>query len=101
MSSLPKANVQRKDVEGRLKAGGVENGHDVSTEKRSWKSYFWDSWDKSPEERWLILKVNICKLFLYVAVILFRRANQVLLLDGPNTHDLWLSRHFHQVSRQV
>lgn len=44
-------NVKRKDVDGRLEAAGVSGERDVSTEKRSWKSYLWDSWDKSPEVR--------------------------------------------------
>lgn len=41
-------NVARRDIE-HAKALGVENGKDVSTEKRTWKNYVWDSWDKSPE----------------------------------------------------
>ncbi|EXJ78914.1 hypothetical protein A1O3_08414 [Capronia epimyces CBS 606.96] len=50
-------NVARRNIE-HAKARGVENGKDVSTEKRTWKNYFWDSWDKSPEERRLIFKAD-------------------------------------------
>jgi ACS family pantothenate transporter-like MFS transporter len=58
MATKLQENVARKDVEGRVAASAVENGQDVSTIKRSWKSYFWDSWDKTPEERRLILKAS-------------------------------------------
>lgn len=48
-------NVKRKDVDGRLEAAGISGDQkDISTVNRSWKSYFWDSWDKSPEVRDLI-----------------------------------------------
>ncbi|KAH8895857.1 major facilitator superfamily transporter [Thozetella sp. PMI_491] len=30
--------------------------------KRTWKSYFWDSWDKSPEEQRLVLKLDLTLL---------------------------------------
>ena len=43
-------NVQRRSVD-HVTAAGVEDGKDVSSEKRSWKNYFWDSFDKSPEVR--------------------------------------------------
>ncbi len=41
-------NVSRVDVE-HVQAFGIENGKDVSAYKRTWRSYFWDTWDKSPE----------------------------------------------------
>jgi len=41
-------NVKRKDIE-HVVPSGVLGNNDVSTEGRSWKYYFWDSWDKSPE----------------------------------------------------
>lgn len=41
-------NVERKAI-GHAKPAGVENGVDVSVRTRTWRSYFWDTWDKSPE----------------------------------------------------
>jgi ACS family pantothenate transporter-like MFS transporter len=43
-------NVARKDV-AHISPAGVEGNIDVSAKNQSWKSYFWDSWDKSPEVR--------------------------------------------------
>ena len=48
-------NVARKNVEHTAPAG-VVNGVDVSAQKQSWKSYLWDTWDKSPEVRNSIAK---------------------------------------------
>ena len=27
----------------------IDNGRDLSAKKAPWQSYFWDTWDKSPE----------------------------------------------------
>lgn len=48
-NSLPQ-NVEARDVI-HAQAAGVEGGKDVSTINRTWKSYFWDSWDKSHDVR--------------------------------------------------
>ncbi len=47
---LPKLkdNVERINVE-HVKPVGIENGIDVSVKNRTWRNYFWDTWDKSPE----------------------------------------------------
>ncbi|KAI1621761.1 major facilitator superfamily domain-containing protein [Exophiala viscosa] len=50
-------NVPRAHIEHPAPIG-VENDVDVSTEKRSWRSYLWDTWDKSPEVRRLLTKVD-------------------------------------------
>ncbi|KAF2815362.1 MFS general substrate transporter [Mytilinidion resinicola] len=51
-------NVPRLDID-HVKPIGIENGVDVSAKNRSWRSYLWDTWDKSPEERKLLFKVDI------------------------------------------
>ncbi|KAF7551917.1 hypothetical protein G7Z17_g4680 [Cylindrodendrum hubeiense] len=47
-----------------VKPAGVENGIDVSTQNRTWRSYLWDTWDKSPEERRLVRKID-CTLVVF------------------------------------
>ncbi|KAF2807568.1 MFS general substrate transporter [Mytilinidion resinicola] len=51
-------NVARKNI-AHVSPAGIEGNVDVSTKNQSWKSYFWDSWDKSPEERRLIFKLDL------------------------------------------
>lgn len=41
-------NVPRLDID-HVKPLGIENGVDVSAQNRTWRSYLWDTWDKSPE----------------------------------------------------
>jgi ACS family pantothenate transporter-like MFS transporter len=43
---------------------GIQNGVDVSTKNRTWRSYLWDTWDKSPEERRLVRKID-CTLVVF------------------------------------
>lgn len=50
MDFKPVENVARKDI-AHVEAAGIQNGKDLSAQKRSWKSYFWDTWDKSPAVR--------------------------------------------------
>jgi len=47
-----------------VKPAGVADGVDVSTQNRTWRSYLWDTWDKSPEERRLVRKID-CTLVVF------------------------------------
>ncbi|CAK7216287.1 hypothetical protein SBRCBS47491_002773 [Sporothrix bragantina] len=59
-------NVERRDID-HVAARGIENGKDVSAVQRTWKSWFWDSWDKGPEERKLVFKTD-CTLLLFACL---------------------------------
>ncbi|CAK7215430.1 hypothetical protein SBRCBS47491_002486 [Sporothrix bragantina] len=58
-----KENVPRLDIAHPVPAADLDNveaGSFVGTKKRkSWKYYFWDSFDKSKEEQRLILKLDL------------------------------------------
>jgi ACS family pantothenate transporter-like MFS transporter len=47
-----------------FKPTGIANGVDMSTENRTWRSYIWDTWGKSPEERRLVRKID-CTLVVF------------------------------------
>ncbi|EXJ89611.1 hypothetical protein A1O3_02678 [Capronia epimyces CBS 606.96] len=51
-------NVPRAQID-HVAPSGVVAGQDVSTKNRTWKSYLWDTWDKTAEERRLLFKVDI------------------------------------------
>ncbi|OBT60938.1 hypothetical protein VE03_09275 [Pseudogymnoascus sp. 23342-1-I1] len=53
-----KDNVERINI-AHAKPVGVEDGVDVSVKNRTWRSYLWDTWDKSPEERHLLFKLDL------------------------------------------
>jgi len=58
MSSTKLAeNVPRADIT-HPKPTTIQNGIDVSANVRSWKSYLWDTFDKSPAERRLLFKID-------------------------------------------
>lgn len=62
---VPDATVSidpEKDAE--VNPAGVANGVDVSTKNRTWRSYLWDTWDKSPAERRLVRKID-CTLVVF------------------------------------
>ncbi|TVY36707.1 Pantothenate transporter [Lachnellula occidentalis] len=50
-------NVPRAEIT-HPKPTTIQNGIDVSANNRSWKSYLWDTFDKSPAERRLLFKVD-------------------------------------------
>ncbi|CAK7202128.1 hypothetical protein SEUCBS139899_004848 [Sporothrix eucalyptigena] len=70
-------NVERRDID-HVAARGIENGKDVSAFRRTWRSWFWDSWDKGPEERKLLFKTD-CTLLLFACLGTF-----VKYLDRTN-----------------
>lgn len=56
-SSKVVENVPRAEID-HPKPTTIQNGIDVSANVRSWKSYLWDTFDKSPAEKRLLLKVD-------------------------------------------
>jgi len=53
------AKAEEPSLVASYKPAGIENGIDVSTKNRTWRSYLWDTWDKSPEERRLVRKIDL------------------------------------------
>lgn len=52
------------ETEKKINAIDTANGIKNSLQNRPWYSYIWDTWDKSPEERRLIRKID-CTLVLF------------------------------------
>ncbi|KAI0090926.1 MFS general substrate transporter [Irpex rosettiformis] len=55
------------------------------TARRSWKSYVWDTWDKPPEERKFLAKLDAC-LLTYAALSYFSK-----YLDQQNVTNAYVS----------
>ncbi|KAF8903224.1 MFS general substrate transporter [Mucidula mucida] len=57
----------------------------VAVKKRPWRSYVWDTWDKSPEERRFLGKLDAC-LLTYAALSYFSK-----YLDQQNITNAYVS----------
>jgi hypothetical protein len=72
MATIPdsKDATQQVEIVERAETQGTEARIDAlvaKTPKRKWVSYIWDSLDKSPEERRLVLKLD-CALLTFASL---------------------------------
>ncbi|KAK7754733.1 hypothetical protein SLS62_003291 [Diatrype stigma] len=66
----------------------------VTYKPRSWKTYLWDSWDKSPEERKLILKLDLTLMTFgcvgtfikYLDKYVTPEMSTIRITDGPSSN---------------
>ncbi|KAI0309610.1 MFS general substrate transporter [Amylostereum chailletii] len=66
-------------------ASGVSVSSDHKEVSRSWRSYVWDTWDKSPEERKFLRRLDAC-LITYAALSYFSK-----YLDQQNITNAYVS----------
>ena len=79
--------------------GGSERSTGViqTAPKRTWRSYLWDTWDKPPEERRLLFKIDLAIMVHYPLKISFKEYK--FLAIANKYLDSGIARILHQISR--